>query len=100
MIQTNLIRQKLITAGTWVGLNSGHRQVIKRVTVLEVTADEKIQAVDYSTNSTVTFDPGLIVEVDGMALDRFLSQADLHSEGIKITGIKRRGRKPKNRNLL
>jgi len=97
LIHSNLIRQKLIGPGTWVGLDSGHRHVIKRMAVLEITKDQRILAVDYTTNSTVSFDPALIVEIDGMALDRFLSQADLNSEGNKITGIKRRGRKPRNR---
>lgn len=97
MILDNLIDQKLITRGTWVGLHNGDRPVIKRLSVLSVTADRRIIAVDYSTNSTVQVPADSIVEVDGMSLSRYLAQADLNSEGHKITGIKRRGRKPKAR---
>jgi hypothetical protein len=96
LIFENLIAQKLIAEGTWVGLRNGDRAVIKRLAVQSVTKDNKIVAVDYSNNSTVKLDPDLIAEIDGMKIERFLAQADLNSRGEKITGIKRRGRKPKN----
>lgn len=97
MIFDNLIEQKLITKGTWIGLKNGNRPVVTRLWVQTITCDNKLVAVDHNNNQTVVLDPQMIVEIDGMNLERFCQQADLTCEGKKITGIKRRGRKPKNR---
>lgn len=99
MIFDNLIKQKLISPGTWIGIKNGDRAVIKRLSVIKITSDSEVLAVDYSNNTTVRLNTSVIAEIDGMTVGRFLQQADLNGDGEKITGIKRRGRRPKNRSL-
>jgi hypothetical protein len=93
----NLIDARFIKQGTWVGLDNSSRAIIERFVVEEFSQTGDVIATDVRTMSRVRFQEHMIAEIDGMRLDRFLQQADLNKDGLKITGMKRRGRKPRVR---
>ena len=93
----NLIKGQFIKPGTWIGVDTNNRQVLYRYVVDDISVSGEITATDVRTMSRLRIRHDIITEVDGMRLDRFLQQADLDETGCKITGIKRRGRKPRAR---
>lgn len=97
MILLNLVSQNLVGKGTWVGVQTNEHKILRRLVVERITAQGQITALDVNTNQKFTFAHTCVVEIEGMSLPRFLQQADLDSNGIKITNIIRRGRKPKLR---
>ena len=93
----NLIEARFIKPGTWIGVNTNSRTILQRYVVDELRNNGEIVATDVQTMNKIRLRGEVIAEIDGMRLDRFLQQADLNNDGLKITGIKRRGRKPRNR---
>lgn len=93
----NLIKQQLVRRGTWLGLAQPGAPVFTRVSMEYMTKDGQIVGMDCRTNQRVKFSTLMVVEIDGMDVNRFLAQADLNSQGLKIENLVRRGRKPKIR---
>lgn len=98
MIIANLVKQNLIGKGTWIGIGDKSHPVIYRIVVESITTSGDVIGIDYLTNQKVKVQQHMVVEIDGMNISRFLSQADLDSNGVKIQNLVRRGRKPKKSN--
>jgi hypothetical protein len=89
-----LMQHNRLRAGTWLGLSTNGQQVIRRVRVSSLS-DGYLWAVDHTTNSEVVINPQSVIEIDGMAISRWLSQADLDKEGHPVNQGKKRGRRSK-----
>ena len=90
----NLIRYNWIKPGTWLGvttLNKITHMVVQRAN----TTTHAFTCVNPSDDCIYQVPFHAVTEVDGMLLHRFLTQADLTSEGTPIQNLVRRGRKRK-----
>lgn len=96
----SLCQKGLISKGTVLGVaDSPLSRVYHRFVVAHaiLAPDVKITGMHTQNNSSLDLDISKIVEVDGMALDRYLQHADLDNNGAQINRGKKRGRRPKNR---
>lgn len=92
----NLIQSGFIKVGTWVGVHVHSPGRVSQMVVHEITSSDHIICEHVQTCVRYKVPPGLIQEVDGMQLSRYLSQADLDAQGRK-RNQRKRGRKPKVR---
>jgi hypothetical protein len=97
LILLNLAAQNLIGKGTWIGIQTDEQKLLRRVVIDSITTQGEIIATDIHNNQKIKFAHNCVVEIEGMLLSRFLQQADLDHNGIKIINLVRRGRKPKIR---
>jgi hypothetical protein len=96
MLMENLIKQQLISPGTWIGVHNSAGMVVKRLLVNRVIDHNQLAVIDASTNHVVMLASSMIKEIDGMSLHRFCEQAGLDSDGEPLAGARRRGRRPKS----
>lgn len=98
MIVANLLEQKLIQSGTWVGVRQAHVNICYTWRVHDcVVHEDTLICWNPQNNQLHVVHLQDIQEVDGMTLKRFCEQADLDVTGVKKPPRTRRGRKPKNR---
>lgn len=95
MLLKNLIERELVSPGTWVGIHNKSGMVIKRLLINRIIDHSHLDVIDPGTNHNITLHCDMIKEIDGMSLHRFCAQASLNNEGEPITGVRRRGRRPK-----
>jgi hypothetical protein len=98
LIITNLVRQKLVHRGTWVGVCDRPQGLIRRMVIEAVEHDGHLVGTLGETHRTVRVPSDWVVEIEGMTVTRFLEQAGLDCTAQPRTNVKKRGRKPKIRN--
>lgn len=92
----NLITHKLIQPGTWLGIKTTQQHRVHHRLRVEQISEFDIWACVPNSGSVIQVCAEHICEVDGMAISRVCAQADLDSQGVKLTPQTRRGRKPKH----
>jgi hypothetical protein len=96
-----LLQRGLLSKGTIVGIQHPTRnRVYNRFLVdsINLEQDELVfSSVCLTTHAAVSIKSHQISEIDGMTVDRFFQQVDLHTDGTPINNGKKRGRKAKVR---
>lgn len=98
LIFANLVHQKLVRRGIWVGVCDRPQGLIRRMVVESIQADGQVVGTLAETHRCIKVPHSWVVEIEGMTVSRFLEQAGLDKQGVPLTHVKKRGRKPKIRN--
>lgn len=92
----SLVNKGMIQPGTVVGISSPQSaKVYHRFLIASITGTQ-VSATHMASNKKVNLAIEDIVEIDGMSVNRYLSQADLDDKGDIINKGKKRGRRPKH----
>ena len=96
-----LLQRGLLSKGTIVGIQHPTRQrVYNRFLVERIDQQREhlvFSSVCLTTHAAVSITSQQVSEIDGMSLERFFQQVDLHTDGTPINNGKKRGRRPKVR---